>query len=73
MLVTTLLILSLCIGTILLTIHGSDEIHQILAFLSGLIAVVCVFILTPPLIKGLLGLIFFTMGHKFLPTYKSFR
>lgn len=73
MLVINLLILSICIGTILLSIHDEDEIHQLVAFLSGLIALVCVFILTPPLIKGLLGLLLFTIGHRFFPVYRSFK
>lgn len=70
MLTVSLLILSICIGTILLTIHSRDEIHQLVAFLSGLIALTCIFILTPPLLKGLLSLIFFTVGHKFFSVYK---
>lgn len=73
MLTITLLILSICIGIILLSIHDGDEIHRLMAWLSGLIAVICIFILTPPLIKGLLGLLLFTIGHKIFPAYKSFR
>ncbi|MGV2830953.1 hypothetical protein [Myxosarcina sp. GI1(2024)] len=70
MLTVSLLILSICIGTILLTIHGHDEIHQLVAFLSGLIAITCIFILTPPLFKGLLSLFFLTIGHKLFSVYK---
>ena len=73
MLFTTLLVLSIFIGTIILSIHDRDEIHQLLAFLSGLIALVCVLVLTPPIIKGLLGLLIFTIGHKLFPTYGSFK
>ncbi len=39
MFVISLLILSISIGTILFLIHDRDEIHQLVAFLSGLIAV----------------------------------
>ena len=73
MLVISLLILSISIGTIVLIIHDRDEIHQILALLSGLVAVICAFILTPPLLKGLLGLLFVTMGHKIIPIYQFFK
>ena len=73
MLISYLLILSICMGIILLSIHNSDEIHQLVAGLSGLLALVCVFILTPPLIKGLLGLVFFYVGHKLFPVHKSSR
>ncbi len=73
MLITSLLILSICIATMLLTIHDRDEVHRIIAFLSGLIAILCVLILTPPFIKGLLGLLFFTMAHKIFPASKTFR
>ena len=68
-----LLILSICMGIVLLSIHNRDEIHQLVAWLSGLLAVVCIFILTPPLAKGVLGLLFFAIGHKMLPVPKSFR
>ncbi len=73
MLVIHLLILSICMGIILLSIHHNDEIHKLVAWLSGMIAIVCVFVLTPPLIKGLLGVIFFVVGHKIFPAHKSFR
>lgn len=73
MLAVSLLILSLCIGTIILIIYSRDEIHQLVAWLSGVIAMVCIFILTPPLIKGILGLLFFTIGHKILPIYRIFK
>ncbi len=69
MLVISLLILSICIGAILLSIHESDEIHQMLAFLSGLIALFCVFILSPLMIKVLLVLLFLTIGHKIFPVH----
>lgn len=73
MLVVSLLILSICIGVIILSIHESDEIHQMLAFLSGLITLFCVFILSPLFIKGLLGLLFFTIGHKIFPIHQSLK
>ena len=73
MLVISLLIFSICIGIILLSIHNQDEIHQLVAGLSGLIALICAFILTPPLIKVFLGLLFFTIGHKIFPVHQSFR
>ncbi len=71
MFTTSLLVLSICIGAIFLTIHDRDEIHQLVAFLSGLIALVCVFILTPPIIKGVLVLLCLTIGHKIFPTHNS--
>ena len=73
MLAISLLILSIFIGVFFLSIHDRDEIHQLVAFLSGLIALVCVFILTPPIIKGLLLLLFLTIGHKIFPIYGSFK
>ena len=69
----SLLILSICVGVIIFSIHQKDEIHQILAFLSSLIAVICAFILSPFLIKGLLGLLFFTIGHKIFPVHHSLK
>lgn len=73
MLAFWLLILSICIATILLSIHHHDEIHQLIAWLSGLLALVCILILTPPLIKALLGLLFFAIGQKFFLANNSFR
>ena len=73
MLTLNLLILSIFIGTIVLIIHERDEIHRLVAWLSGLIAIICIFVLTPPLIKGFFGLLFFTIGHKIIPIYKTFR
>ena len=71
--VITLLVLSISIGTILLVIHDRDEIHQVLAFLSGLIAFICIFILSPLLLKGLLGLVLLTKGHNIFPAYRCFK
>ena len=71
--IITLLVLSISIGTILLVIHDRDEIHQVLAFLSGLIAFICIFILSPLLLKGLLGLVLLTIGHNIFPTYRCFK
>ncbi len=73
MLVLCLLIFSICMGIILLSIHNRDEIHQLMAWLSGLLALVCILILSPPLIKGCLGLLFYTIGVKIIPTHNSFR
>lgn len=73
MLVINLLILSISIGLVIFSIHNNDEIHQIIAFLSGLIALVCFFILTPLLVKSLLALLFFTISHKIFLNYKSFK
>ncbi|MDJ0741769.1 MAG: hypothetical protein QNJ32_00245 [Xenococcaceae cyanobacterium MO_167.B27] len=73
MLAGSLLVLSICLGMIILSIHERDEIHQLVAWLSGLMALVCFFILTPPVIKGLLGLLFVAMGHKIFPAYRSFK
>ncbi|MDJ0573673.1 MAG: hypothetical protein QNJ65_00720 [Xenococcaceae cyanobacterium MO_234.B1] len=72
MLTTNLLILSIFIGTIFLSIYYHDEIHQLVAFLSGLIALVCVFILSPPIIKGILVLLCLSIGDKIFPTHDSF-
>ncbi|MEM8830059.1 MAG: hypothetical protein AAGE96_11980 [Cyanobacteria bacterium P01_G01_bin.19] len=68
-----LLILSTVMGIILLSIHDRDEIHQLMAWLSGMLALFCIFVVTPPLIKGLLGLLFFAFGHKIFPAHNSFR
>ncbi len=73
MLFIYLLVLSISTGMIILGIHHSDEIHKLLAWLSGLLALVCVLVLTPPLLKGILGLIFFAIGHKIFPAYNSLR
>ncbi|MGF1479951.1 MAG: hypothetical protein ACFB4I_10725 [Cyanophyceae cyanobacterium] len=59
-------------GTILLSIHEQDEIHQLVAILSGLLAVICFLILTPPLIKGMLSILFLIVVHKLFPTHESF-
>ncbi len=73
MFVISLLILSISIGTILLIIHDRDEIHQVLAFLSGLIAFICIFILSPLLLKGLLALVLLTIGDNIFPVYRCFK
>ena len=73
MFVISVLILSISIGTILLLIHDRDEIHQVLAFLSGLVAFICIFILSPLLLKGLLGLILLTSGHNIFSAYRCFK
>lgn len=68
-----LLILSTVMGIILLSIHDRDEIHRLMALLSGMLALFCIFVLTPPLIKGLLGLLIFAIRHKIFPAYNNFR
>ena len=73
MLAVSILILSIGIGISFLVIHDEDEIHQIVAFLSGLIALICIFVLIPPLIKGLLGLLLITIVPKIFPVHNSFR
>ena len=73
MLAIGLLILSICIGTGILIIHDRDEIHKILAFLSAIMALICVFILTPPIIKSLIGLLFFHIGHRIFPAHSIFK
>ena len=73
MIAICLLIFSLCIGIILLSIHHQDEIHLLVAWLSGLIALICIFVLTPPLIKGLMGLLFFIGAPTFFPIHKTLR
>ncbi len=70
MLIVSLLMLSICIGTILLIIHGGDEIHQLVAFLSAIIACTCIFILIPPTIKALISLGVLTFGCIKFPIYK---
>ena len=68
-----LLVLSTIMGIILLGIHGQDEIHKLMAWLSAMLALFCIFILTPPLVKAGLGAIFFTIGHKVFPLHNSLR
>lgn len=70
---TSLIILSICIGLILLGIHDQDEVHQIVAFLSGLIALVCILILTPPSVKILLGLLFVLARKKIFYGFYNFK
>lgn len=57
MLVVSLLILSVCMGVTLLSIHTHDEIHRIVAFLCILITLICTFILTHVTIKILVSLL----------------
>lgn len=64
MLVVNLLFLSICTALFFLIIQNSNEIHQLVAWLSGLIALLCVFILIPPLIKGLLGLLLLLISRQ---------
>ena len=71
MLAVSLLILSIGIGTSFLIIHDEDEIHQIVTFLSALIALICIFVLIPPLIKGLLGLLLITIIPEIFPVFHS--
>lgn len=67
MLVVNLLILSISIGLIVFLIQEKDEIHQIIFFLSGLIFLICAFILSPLVIKILLVLFFFILENKLFP------
>ncbi len=69
----SLLILLICVGVIILSIHERDEIHQMLAFLLGLIALIGAFVLIPLILKIFLGLFFFIVGHKILPSYHSLK
>ncbi len=73
MLISSSLVFCVSIAAIVLIIHEHDEIHQLMAWLSALTGIVCVFILTPPLIKGLLGLVVFFIGHRLFPVHKSFK
>ncbi len=73
MLVISLLVLSIFIVAIILSIHNSDEVHQLVAFLSIFITLICVFILTPLLLKGVLVLLFFTIGNKIFPAHRSLK
>jgi len=68
-----LLVLSTTMGIVLLGIHDKDEIHKLMAWLSGMLALFCIFILTPPLVKAALGAIFFIIGHKVFPLHNSLR
>lgn len=73
MVAMSLLISSICMGIIVLTIHDRDEIHQLVAFLSGLIALVCTLVLMPPMLKGLLGIVFVVVLNKAFVNYKSLK
>lgn len=68
----SLLVLSVCIGVMLLFIHDRDEIHQLMAFLSGIVALVCTLVLMPPLLKGLLGFVFVYLLNKLCIIHNSF-
>jgi hypothetical protein len=58
MMAICLLMFSICIGTILLSIHHQDEIHRLVAWLLGLIGLICIVIITPVFIKFFIGLFF---------------
>ena len=75
MLIISLFVLSLATGIIVLMVHNDDEIHQLLAFLSSAIALICVYALIPPLVKICLGLLFFTIGYlnNFYSFFKCFK
>lgn len=66
MLVINLLLLATCMAAIFYWIHNQDEIHQLVVFLSRLIALVCILVLSPTIIKLLLALIVFFLYHKIL-------
>ena len=68
MLVINLLLLAICIGAIFCWIHNQDEIHQLIVFLSGLMASVCILILSPAIVKLLLALIVLFFYHKKIAT-----
>jgi hypothetical protein len=72
MLVINLFLLAICIGAIFCWIHNQDEIHQLVVFLSGLMALVCLIILSPPIVKLVLALMVFFSYHKILPTPHKF-
>jgi hypothetical protein len=72
MLVINLLLLAICMAAIFVGIHNQDEVHQLVAFLSGLIALVCIVVLSPAIVKILLALIVFFLGQKILPTPHKF-
>lgn len=72
MLVVSLLILSIAAVIITLIVHDRDEIYRMVALFSGLVAIICTFILTPLVIKCLLLLLFFTIRHKLFLVYHSF-
>lgn len=69
----SLLVLSVCMGVMLLFIHDRDEIHQLMAFLSGIVALVCTLVLMPPLLKTLLGLFFVYLLNKLCIVHNSFK
>lgn len=72
MLVINLFLLAICLVTIFGWIERQDEIHQIVVFLSGLIALLCLLILSPPLIKLLVAIIIFFTYRKVLPISSKF-
>lgn len=73
MLVSWILICSICVGTTLLLIHERDEVHLLMVRLSVALGLLCILILAPPLVKSLLGLLLFAIGHKVFPVHNSFR
>ncbi|GAB4224978.1 MAG: hypothetical protein Kow0049_01840 [Stanieria sp.] len=72
MLVINLFLLAICLVMIFGWIERQDEIHQIVVFLSGLIALLCLLILSPPLIKLLVAIIIFFTYRKVLPISSKF-
>ncbi len=72
MLVINLLLLATCMGVIFCWIHNQDEIHQVVIVLSGLIALVCILVLSPAIVKLLLVSILFFLYHKILLTPHNF-
>jgi hypothetical protein len=55
----------------ILSIHNRDEVHQIIAFLSMLITLICTFILAHVIIKILVTLFFFISTNIIFSDYKN--
>ena len=72
MLAFSLGIVSIFIRIILLSIHDRDEIHKLVAFLLELIAILCIFVLIPPFIKVVLGLLLLSFVHSFFSSLTIF-
>jgi hypothetical protein len=72
MLVINLFLLAICLVTIFGWLERQDEIHQIVVFLSGLVALLCLLVLSPPFIKLLVAMIIFFTYRKLLPRSSKF-
>lgn len=71
MLVISLSILFLYAVTVILNLEHQDEIHQLVAILSGFTALFFLFFLTPIMIKCLLVILIFPIINKIVFIYKN--